>query len=102
MNAKKAKALRRAVSQVVAFRAQVEGVTLPRNGLEAKATQKVIGVTLPPEWRRLNFLRLMTQAPKSPWALEARKALVPKYAQTAMTRPGSPEWLYKKAKRELP
>lgn len=99
MNAKKCKAIRRSVREVAAFRAQVEGVVLPPNGLLYKDTAKVNGYRTPSGWLKANFLRLMVEAPKSPWADEARAQMRPEYARTAVNVPGSPRWLYRRTKR---
>lgn len=99
MNAKKCKAMRQATKAVAAFRRETEGVTLPPNGLKYKDTQKVSGFRTPSGWIKERFILLLSTLPQSPWAIEARQACVPEYKRIAVNTPGSPRWLYRKAKK---
>ena len=93
MNAKKAKALRRALRAEVAGR----GLVLPANGLVYKDTRKLIGYAFPKGWLKDRFIRLATVG--GPWLEEAKKLATPQYARQALNRPGSFRDVYRKAKR---
>lgn len=93
MNAKKCKALRRAVRDEITLR----GITPPANGLLYKDTRKRIGWTFPKGWIKAAFARLATVG--GPWFQEALKLATPQYARQALNVPGSERWFYREAKK---
>lgn len=93
MNAKKCKALRRALRQEIKDR----GLILPANGIVYKDTKKLIGYTFPKGWLKDRFVRLAVCG--GPWLEEAKRQAVPQYARQALNVPGSFRDIYRKAKR---
>ena len=95
MNAKKCKAIRKALRAEVA----ANGWKLPENGLLYRNTQKLIGYTFPKGWLKDRFVRLAICG--GPWLEEAKKLAVPQYARQAVNVPGSFRGVYRKAKKAL-
>ncbi len=97
MNAKKAKAIRKAIRDDI----KRNNRTLPENGLVYKDTQKQVGWSFPPGWKKPNFLRLMVEGKGSPWYNEALGLAKRVFARQAIQTPGSFKYVYKRTKRLL-
>src|SRR5687767_12302263 len=92
MNAKKCKAIRKAIRAEV----KANGWVLPPNGLLYRNTRKVIGFSFPKGWLKDQFLRLAICG--GPWLEEAKKLAVPQYARQAINTPKSFRHIYRAAK----
>lgn len=93
MNAKKCKAIRKALRAEV----KANDWVLPDNGLLYRDTKKLIGYNFPKGWLKDRFVRLAMCG--GPWLEEAKKLAVPQYARQALNVPNSFRYIYRKAKR---
>lgn len=95
MNAKKCKAIRKAI--------RIESSLLPPgtlhpDGLVYRDTRKIIGWTFPQGWQKAKFVTLALVG--GPWLDEAKKMMKPVFARVAINRPGSGRAIYLRAKQE--
>ena len=95
MNAKKCKAIRKAIRQDI----KLNNRELPENGLLYRDTQKQIGWSFPTGWVKANFVRLALAG--GPWYNEALGHAKRVFARQALNVPGSFRYVYRRTKRVL-
>lgn len=93
MNAKKCKAIRKAIRQDI----KANSRELPEDGLLYKDTRKILGFRFPQGWTKERLQRLAVSG--GPWYNEALRHMKPVFARQAINVPGSFRAVYRKTKR---